>query len=307
MVWRTLAVTTWRARAARARTSGELVPAGPAGAARVRGHDRGLPHVRRQGRARRGPAHGLPRRVRRARAPPVAVRSSATAEDLAERQLRRAAGHLPERPRRRRPARRRPALLGLAVDRRAVAYRARAGHRRRPTVRLAVVVQEMVEADAAGVMFTANPANGRRQETVDQRGVGPGRGRRRRAGGHRRARGRTPDGPVLSRPTADKAVHDRLRRRGTAERDGAGGAADAAVLDDAAAVELARLGAAVAATSARPQDIEWVRRDETFFLVQSRPITALPPPRRTRRPTGRCPSRTPCMSGPASSSSCPTR
>ena len=48
---------------------------------------------------------------------------------------------------------------------RAMAYRARQGIDP-ATVSLAVVVQEMVDADAAGVMFTANPANGRRDEVV---------------------------------------------------------------------------------------------------------------------------------------------
>ena len=48
---------------------------------------------------------------------PVAVRSSATAEDLPVRQLRRPAGHLPQRRRRGRRAGRGPPLLGLAVDR----------------------------------------------------------------------------------------------------------------------------------------------------------------------------------------------
>ena len=46
-----------------------------------------------------------------------------------------------------------------------MAYRARQGIAPE-TVSLAVVVQQMVEADAAGVMFTANPANGRRDELV---------------------------------------------------------------------------------------------------------------------------------------------
>ena len=46
-----------------------------------------------------------------------------------------------------------------------MAYRARQGIDP-AEVALAVVVQQMVEADAAGVMFTANPANGRRDEVV---------------------------------------------------------------------------------------------------------------------------------------------
>ena len=47
---------------------------------------------------------------------------------------------------------------------RAMAYRVRQGIAP-SSVSLAVVVQRMVDADAAGVMFTANPANGRRDET----------------------------------------------------------------------------------------------------------------------------------------------
>ena len=60
-----------------------------------------------------------------------------------------------------------------------MAYRARKGSTR-PRCALAVVVQRMVEADAAGVMFTANPANGRRDEMVIARRVGA-----RRVGGRR--------------------------------------------------------------------------------------------------------------------------
>jgi rifampicin phosphotransferase len=41
-------------------------------------------------------------------------------------------------------------------------------------VRLAVVVQVIVEADAAGVMFTANPANGRRDQLVISAAWGTG-------------------------------------------------------------------------------------------------------------------------------------
>ena len=50
------------------------------------------------------------------------------------------------------------------------------------------------------------------------------------------------------------------------------------VLDDTAAVELARLGAAIAAHFGAPQDIEWARAGGEFAIVQSRPITALPEP-----------------------------
>ena len=96
---------------------------------------------------------------------PVAVRSSATAEDLASASFAgqqdtylnvRGAGD----------------VAAAVIDcwaslwnARAMAYRAREGLDP-ATVRLAVVVQRMVEPDAAGVMFTANPSNGRRDQVV---------------------------------------------------------------------------------------------------------------------------------------------
>ena len=81
------------------------------------------------------------------------------------RELRRPAGDLPERARRGGAADGREGLLGLPLDRAAMACRARQGIAPQ-SVSLAVVVQEMVEAEAAGVMFTANPATGRRDEAV---------------------------------------------------------------------------------------------------------------------------------------------
>jgi rifampicin phosphotransferase len=160
---------------------------------------------------------------------------------------------------------------------RAMAYRARQGIDP-ASVSLAVVVQQMVDADAAGVLFTANPTNGRRDETVigaawglgesvvgglvdtDDLVVQPGEGR------------------VLSRQTADKAVLTGYAEHGTEQRPVPAERRTRPVLDDAAAVELARIGARIVAHFGAPQDIEWARADGRFFVVQSRPITALPDP-----------------------------
>jgi len=76
---------------------------------------------------------------------------------LADGLLRRPAGHLPER---RGPSGDPPArqpVLGLALHRAAVTYRLRNGldHRK---VRMAVVVQQMVFPQAAGILFTADPS-----------------------------------------------------------------------------------------------------------------------------------------------------
>ena len=52
----------------------------------------------------------------------------------------------------------------------------------------------------------------------------------------------------------------------------------APVLDDKAAAVLAELGVRIEQHYGAPQDIEWARADGEFFIVQSRPITALPEP-----------------------------
>ena len=105
--------------------------------------------------------------------PPVAVRSSATAEDLPDMSF---AGQqdtylniIGE-----------TALLKAVVDcwsslwtARAIGYRARNGISH-DDVALAVVVQEMIPSEASGVLFTANPLNGKRTEMVIDATLGLG-------------------------------------------------------------------------------------------------------------------------------------
>ena len=112
---------------------------------------------------------------------PVAVRSSATAEDLPEASF---AGQQDTYLN----VRGLEDLLVAVRDcwaslwtARAMAYRARQGIDP-ATVGLAVVVQQMVDAEAAGVMFTAKPSNGRRDETVISAAWGLGRVGRQRIG-----------------------------------------------------------------------------------------------------------------------------
>src|SRR3989449_11463245 len=50
----------------------------------------------------------------------------------------------------------------------------------------------------------------------------------------------------------------------------------AQVLDAAQVAQLVRLGSAIEAHYATPQDIEWCLAGEEFWIVQSRPITTLP-------------------------------
>ena len=160
---------------------------------------------------------------------------------------------------------------------RAMAYRAR--ERIAPSdVRLAVVVQDMVDADASGVMFTANPADGRRDQLAISAAWGLGEavvggtvgtdelivdaGSRRvlsRQAGGQRAR-TVPAGSGVR----DEELPEALRGK--------------AVLDDAAAARLADLGTRIAVLFGSPQDIEWSLAGGEVWILQARPITALPQP-----------------------------
>ncbi|MGY4542791.1 phosphohistidine swiveling domain-containing protein [Arthrobacter sp. UYNi723] len=207
----------------------------------------------------------------------VAVRSSATAEDLAEASF---AGQQETYLN----VRGAEALSASVIDcwaslwtARAMAYRNREGIGP-DSVRIAVVVQRMVEAEAAGVMFTANPANGRRDQIAISAAWGLGESV---VSGTVTTDDVVVDagtGAVLSRRTADKAVMTVYAEHGTREQPVPADRPRAPVLDDRAAAELAGYGTRIADHFGAPQDIEWARTGDGFFILQSRPITALPEP-----------------------------
>jgi hypothetical protein len=206
---------------------------------------------------------------------PVAVRSSATAEDLVgaafagqQDTYLNVIGAIAVLDAVRR-------CWGSLWTERALAYRRRqridSGN-----LRMAVVVQRMVEAEFAGVVFTANPLTGERDKVVVEASLGLGEAV---------VSGLvTPDHYVV-----DSRGHVRERTSGRREvvvRSTAGGGvahltepdAGRASLPDRVVTELAVLGRRVAAHFGRPQDIEWAYADGRIWLVQARPMTALPPP-----------------------------
>lgn len=160
---------------------------------------------------------------------------------------------------------------------RAIAYRRKRGIEP-DEVRIAVVVQRMVDAEFAGVMFTANPVTGdRRQLVVD---ASSGLGEAVVSGLV------TPDHYVLG---PEGEVHERsIGRREVVIRSAPGGSTVSIETADGTAsaeevprhvlAELARLGTEVAAHFGRPQDIEWAYAEGRVRLLQARPMTALPPP-----------------------------
>ena len=147
------------------------------------------------------------------------------------------------------------------------------------TVSLAVVVQQFVPADAAGVLFTANPVNGQRDQILINATWGLGEAI---------VSGQvTPDtvvvekstGTILSREIATKTLMTVRTDTGTEERDVPQAQRDQQVLDDATTAQLARYGAQIEAHYDTPMDIEWAIADGEIAIVQARPITTLPDPK----------------------------
>jgi pyruvate,water dikinase len=213
----------------------------------------------------------------------VAVRSSATAEDLPEAafagQQETFLNIIGEQ-----------ALLEAVCacwaslwSERAILYRARQKVEQ-TTVKLAVVVQKMVPADVAGVMFTANPVSGARDEVVID--ASPGLGEAVVSGMV------TPDHFVVTK-RGRRVKEQQIGRRevivrprlggGTEQVASIQGASDAVALPLRATRKLVQLGIDIERHYGSPQDIEWAWvNDKTrmgkFFILQARPMTALPEP-----------------------------
>lgn len=205
----------------------------------------------------------------------VAVRSSATAEDLPEMSF---AGQQETYLNMRGEA-----MVLDAVKRcwaslwtaRAIGYRAR--HNIAPEeVSLAVVVQELVPADAAGILFTANPLTAAREQVMINAAWGLGEAI---VGGQV-----TPDTVVVDRTSwtiteqqiNEKDIMTVRTSEGTREEAVPVERRKQAVLSAAQAAELARIGVQIEQLYDSPMDIEWALHNGRIFILQARPITALP-------------------------------
>ena len=208
--------------------------------------------------------------------PAVAVRSSATAEDLPDASF----------------AGQQDTYLNVQGDRalleavkkcwaslwtgRAISYRMRQ-EIDPASVSLAVVVQQLIPADSAGILFTANPINGQREQILINAAWGLGEAI---VGGLV-----TPDTVVvnkedwqiLSRSIASKTMMTVRTDTGTEEEPVPQARQDQPVLDDATAIELARYGGQIERHYGMPMDIEWAISGGEIAILQARPITNLPP------------------------------
>lgn len=167
---------------------------------------------------------------------------------------------------------------------RAVAYRAALGIAPHE-VALAVVIQRMVDAASAGVMFTANPLTGRRREAVIDAAPGLGEAVVSGAVNPDHFVVDTENAQVLERKLGDKRVMVRPLPGGGTEIQDLPGRPEASSLTDAQAVELAALGVQSERHFGSPQDTEWaIDTGGALWLTQSRPITTLYPIPQSRHP-----------------------
>jgi pyruvate, water dikinase len=207
---------------------------------------------------------------------PVAVRSSATAEDTAEASFAgmnetflnvRGAEAVVDAVRR---------CWRSLHGARTVYYRGVNGYSQ-ADMDIAVVVQRQVQSTRAGVMFTVNPATGERGELVIEGSWGLG------------------EAVVSGAVSPDRYVVDKatlaVRRRevhrkelaieyapegGTIQRALSEEQAMAPTLSDAEVVAVAEAGRRIEEHYGTPQDTEWAYDPEgTLWMLQSRPITTL--------------------------------
>ncbi|MBI5037339.1 MAG: PEP/pyruvate-binding domain-containing protein [Candidatus Kerfeldbacteria bacterium] len=143
-------------------------------------------------------------------------------------------------------------------------------------VSVAVVVQEMIDSEVAGITFTAHPVTKNRQHMVIEAGWGQGEAV---------VSGRiTPDTYVVDRKSdaiLDIAVS---RQERMIQRKGTQGTREVMVplakrekqkLKSAQIMKIARLCATIEKHYGTPQDIEWAWSHNKFYITQTRPITTL--------------------------------
>ena len=204
--------------------------------------------------------------------PPVAVRSSACAEDSeAASYAGQQETYLHVRGARAVVERVRDCWASFFSER-ALFYRARMGSL--DDLDMAVVVQRMVRADVAGVLFTCDPVHHRHDRMVVEAVLGLGEAA---VSGEV-----TPDHYALKRDGTIKKAQLAVQPfaiepapgGGTCERALDPEVGGAQKVGEDALRELARIGADLEERLGRPQDVEWAIEGGELYVLQARPVTA---------------------------------
>lgn len=208
---------------------------------------------------------------------PVAIRSSATAEDLPTASFAgqqdtylnvRGEQALLEHVRR--------CWASLWTDR-AIRYRVEQGFDHQK-VYVSVVVQAMVQSEVSGILFTPNPVTGNREEVVINASWGLGEAVVSGLVSPDTLTVNKKGGDILSRHTACKEkLIAYTADGGIVELDTPEEQRTAMALTDQQAAELTELGLKIEEHYGVPQDIEWGLANGKWYLLQARPITTLAP------------------------------
>jgi phosphoenolpyruvate synthase/pyruvate phosphate dikinase len=156
---------------------------------------------------------------------------------------------------------------------RAVTYRLQNGFDHRK-VYLSVVVQKMVFPQAAGILFTADPVTSNRKVLSIDASFGLGEALVSglvNADSYKVRNGKLIAKQISTKKLAIYALED----GGTKEQEIEPERQNRQALTDEQILQLERIGRKIEAHFGCPQDIEWCLVDDTFYIVQSRPITTL--------------------------------
>lgn len=158
---------------------------------------------------------------------------------------------------------------------RAVIYRMQNGFDH-SQVYLSVIVQRMVFPQASGILFTADPiTSNRKLLSID---ASFGLGEALVSGLVSADSYKVQEGEIVSKRIATKklAIYG-LKDGGTETKQIDPDQQNTQTLTEQQILQLARIGRQIEAYFDYPQDIEWCLVDDTFYIVQSRPITTLFP------------------------------
>ncbi|MCY8755748.1 phosphoenolpyruvate synthase [Bacillus haynesii] len=158
---------------------------------------------------------------------------------------------------------------------RAVIYRIQNGFDHRH-VYSSVIIQRMVFPQASGILFTADPiTSNRKLLSID---AGFGLGEALVSGLVSPDCYKVQNGQIIDkRITAKKLAIYGRKRGGTETKQIDPDQQMSQTLTDRQILQLERIGRQIEAHFGQPQDIEWCLADDTFYIVQSRPITTLYP------------------------------
>ncbi|WP_412470084.1 MULTISPECIES: PEP/pyruvate-binding domain-containing protein [unclassified Halobacteriovorax] len=144
------------------------------------------------------------------------------------------------------------------------------------TPKMAVIIQEMIDPEKSGVLFTANPINGYRDEMLISANYGQG------------------EGVVSGECNTDEytindlgIIRDEIREKDykiiadyenktTKKVEVTGNDINSSVLTHAEIIELNKLALNILALKKKPQDIEFCFQNGNIYIVQTRDITSLP-------------------------------